>query len=155
MESTPARNVTKPLKCSRPTRKYKLFLCQLLVEVPGKFRHLIRISPRSSRSACKKANGFSHRLDLTAASVAYIIEPQWNPMMEEQALGRIHRMGQTKEVKTIRYQMRGSFEEVRNYIRLVLWEGTKLTIAARHCDPRIEERDCCRRLCYGAAAKPY
>jgi SNF2 family DNA or RNA helicase len=33
-------------------------------------------------------------------------------MMEEQALCRIHRLGQTKEVKTIRYRMRGSFEEV-------------------------------------------
>jgi hypothetical protein len=52
------------------------------------------------------------RLDLTAASVAYLLEPQWNPMMEEQALCRIHRLGQTKEVKTIRYRIKGSFEEV-------------------------------------------
>jgi hypothetical protein len=35
-------------------------------------------------------------------------------MMEEQALCRIHRLGQTKEVKTIRYRMKGSFEEVCN-----------------------------------------
>ncbi|KAG6999602.1 hypothetical protein G7Y79_00033g067900 [Physcia stellaris] len=35
-------------------------------------------------------------LDLTAASRAYIMEPQWNPMAEEQALDRIHRIGQTK-----------------------------------------------------------
>jgi SNF2 family DNA or RNA helicase len=53
-----------------------------------------------------------YRLDLTAASVAYLLEPQWNPMMEEQALCRIHRLGQHKEVKTIRYRMRNSFEEV-------------------------------------------
>ncbi|KAH8749034.1 hypothetical protein BGZ57DRAFT_755538, partial [Hyaloscypha finlandica] len=51
-------------------------------------------------------------LDLTAASVAYLLEPQWNPMLEEQALCRIHRLGQAKEVKTIRYRIRGSFEEV-------------------------------------------
>jgi SWI/SNF-related matrix-associated actin-dependent regulator of chromatin subfamily A3 len=51
-------------------------------------------------------------LDLTAASRAYLLEPQWNPMIEEQALSRIHRLGQTKEVKTIRYRVRGSFEEV-------------------------------------------
>ncbi|KAH9216234.1 putative SWI/SNF-related matrix-associated actin-dependent regulator of chromatin subfamily A member 3-like 3, partial [Leptodontidium sp. 2 PMI_412] len=54
------------------------------------------------------------RLDLTAASVAYLLEPQWNPMMEEQALCRIHRLGQTKEVKTIRYRVKGFFEEVCN-----------------------------------------
>jgi SWI/SNF-related matrix-associated actin-dependent regulator of chromatin subfamily A3 len=44
--------------------------------------------------------------------VAYLLEPQWNPMMEEQALCRIHRLGQKKEVKTIRYLILGSFEEV-------------------------------------------
>ena len=50
-------------------------------------------------------------LDLTAASRAYLMEPQWNPMMEEQALCRIYRIGQKKEVTTIRYRIRGSFEE--------------------------------------------
>ncbi|OCL00503.1 uncharacterized protein K441DRAFT_651441 [Cenococcum geophilum 1.58] len=50
-------------------------------------------------------------LDITAASCAYIMEPQWNPTVEEQALARIHRMGQTKEVTTVRFVMKGSFEE--------------------------------------------
>lgn len=50
-------------------------------------------------------------LDLTVASRAYIMEPQWNPMSESQALDRIHRLGQLKEVQTIRYIMRGSYEE--------------------------------------------
>ncbi|MCJ1252016.1 hypothetical protein MMC30_009254 [Trapelia coarctata] len=50
-------------------------------------------------------------LDLTAASRAYIMEPQWNPMSESQALDRIHRLGQQKEVETIRYVMRESYEE--------------------------------------------
>ena len=50
-------------------------------------------------------------LDLTAASRAYIMEPQWNPMSESQALDRVHRLGQVKEVVTIRYVMRRSFEE--------------------------------------------
>lgn len=33
-------------------------------------------------------------------------------MMEEQALCRIHRMGQKRDVTTIRYIMKNSFEEV-------------------------------------------
>jgi len=49
-------------------------------------------------------------LDLTAASKAYIMEPQWNPMSESQALDRIHRLGQQKEVETIRYVVRNSYE---------------------------------------------
>lgn len=35
-------------------------------------------------------------------------------MAEEQALSRIHRMGQTKAVKTVRYIMQDSIEEVSN-----------------------------------------
>ena len=52
------------------------------------------------------------RLDLTAASRAYLLEPHWNPMIEEQALCRVHRVGQKRTVTTIRYLMRNSFEEV-------------------------------------------
>ena len=51
-------------------------------------------------------------LDLTAASRAYILEPQWNPMSESQALDRIHRLGQQNAIKTIRYVMRDSWEEL-------------------------------------------
>ncbi|KAI0459294.1 SNF2 family N-terminal domain-containing protein [Xylaria acuta] len=50
-------------------------------------------------------------LTLTAASRAYLMEPHWNPTLEEQALARVHRMGQTKEVTTVRLYVRGSFEE--------------------------------------------
>ncbi|KAM3068187.1 hypothetical protein ACMFMG_011234 [Clarireedia jacksonii] len=51
-------------------------------------------------------------LDLTAGSRVYLLEPHWNPMIEEQALCRVHRVGQEREVTTIRYLMRDSFEEV-------------------------------------------
>ena len=57
-------------------------------------------------------------LNLTAASRAYIIEPQWNPMSESQALDRIHRLGQRKEVFTTRYLIRGTWEEVRDRISI-------------------------------------
>ncbi|KAF8860511.1 hypothetical protein BDZ45DRAFT_619499 [Acephala macrosclerotiorum] len=50
-------------------------------------------------------------LDLTAASRAYLMEPQWNPQMEEQALCRVYRLGQKRNVTTIRYRMLNSFEE--------------------------------------------
>lgn len=36
-----------------------------------------------------------------------------NPTLEDQALARIHRIGQTKEVTTVRFIVRDSFEEVR------------------------------------------
>ena len=51
-------------------------------------------------------------LDLTSGSRVYLLEPHWNPMIEEQALCRVHRVGQKRDVTTIRYLMRDSFEEV-------------------------------------------
>ncbi|OAL43119.1 hypothetical protein IQ07DRAFT_593302 [Pyrenochaeta sp. DS3sAY3a] len=50
-------------------------------------------------------------LDLTAASRLHLLEPQWNPSLEDQALARVHRLGQTRPVTTIRYVMENSFEE--------------------------------------------
>jgi SWI/SNF-related matrix-associated actin-dependent regulator of chromatin subfamily A3 len=52
------------------------------------------------------------RLDLTVASRVHLLEPQWNPMAEEQALDRVHRLGQTQEVIAIRYVVKDSIEEV-------------------------------------------
>ena len=51
-------------------------------------------------------------LDLTAASRVHLLEPQWNPAIEDQALARVHRMGQQRPVVAIRYMMKDSIEEV-------------------------------------------
>jgi hypothetical protein len=40
-----------------------------------------------------------------------------NPTIEEQALARIHRIGQKKEVTTIRFFVKDTFEEVGSLIR--------------------------------------
>jgi SWI/SNF-related matrix-associated actin-dependent regulator of chromatin subfamily A3 len=55
-------------------------------------------------------------LDLTVASRFYLLEPQWNPVSEEQAHSRVHRMGQKKPVVTVHYVMRES--NVENIIEL-------------------------------------
>jgi hypothetical protein len=40
------------------------------------------------------------------------MEPQWNPMVETQALDRVHRLGQARPVKTFRYIAKSTFDEV-------------------------------------------
>lgn len=40
-----------------------------------------------------------------------MMEPQWNPAAEAQAIDRIHRLGQKKPVICVRYIMANSFEE--------------------------------------------
>ncbi|KAH8746513.1 SNF2 family N-terminal domain-containing protein [Diaporthe sp. PMI_573] len=55
-------------------------------------------------------------LNLTAASRAYLMEPQWNPAIEEQALARVYRLGQTRPVVTVRFFVNETIEE---YVRQV------------------------------------
>ena len=50
-------------------------------------------------------------LDLTAADRAYLMEPQWNPTVEDQAFARVHRMGQQKPVTTVRFVIADSYEQ--------------------------------------------
>ncbi|KAH0907890.1 hypothetical protein HID58_039717 [Brassica napus] len=59
--------------------------------------------------ASLKASGAG--INLTAASRIYLFEPWWNPAVEEQAMDRIHRIGQKQEVKMIRMIARNSIEE--------------------------------------------
>ncbi|EME49631.1 hypothetical protein DOTSEDRAFT_68421 [Dothistroma septosporum NZE10] len=50
-------------------------------------------------------------LNLTAASRVVIVEPFWNPFVEEQAIDRVHRLNQTVDVKVFRLTIRNSVEE--------------------------------------------
>lgn len=49
-------------------------------------------------------------LNLTMASRVYLMEPFWNPAVENQATDRIHRLGQQKSVKLTRYIVKDSIE---------------------------------------------
>ncbi|KAI0444887.1 SNF2 family N-terminal domain-containing protein [Xylaria telfairii] len=50
-------------------------------------------------------------LTLTVANKVHIVEPQWNPSVEEQAIARALRMGQTREVTIIRYILENTVEQ--------------------------------------------
>lgn len=54
------------------------------------------------------------RLNLTKASRLHILEPQWNPSIEAQAIGRVFRLGQEKNVVITRYIVQNTVEEVRD-----------------------------------------
>jgi SNF2 family DNA or RNA helicase len=44
----------------------------------------------------------AYGLNLTVASNVVIMEPCWNPMVEEQAMARVHRIGQKHAVEVVR-----------------------------------------------------
>ncbi|KAF5178114.1 Dna repair protein rad5 [Thalictrum thalictroides] len=56
-----------------------------------------------------KASGAG--INLTVASRVYLLEPWWNPAVEEQAMDRVHRIGQKNDVKIVRLITRNSIEE--------------------------------------------
>lgn len=49
-------------------------------------------------------------LNLTSGRRVYIMEPYWNPAVENQAIDRVHRLGQQFPVQTIRFIMDKSIE---------------------------------------------
>ncbi|WQF87942.1 Putative helicase, Zinc finger, RING-type, Zinc finger, RING/FYVE/PHD-type [Colletotrichum destructivum] len=65
-------------------------------------------------------------IDLTAASFVHIMEPHWNPMVEAQAIARVHRIGQIRPVIATRYVTRNSIEE---YVRWI--QEDKLSLISR------------------------
>lgn len=56
-----------------------------------------------------RAGGFG--LNLVSACRAYLMEPYWNPAVENQGLDRVHRLGQRRPVLTTKFIMSLSIEE--------------------------------------------
>lgn len=56
-----------------------------------------------------KAGGVG--LNLTAADYVYIVDPWWNPAVEQQAIDRTHRIGQTKNIFAYRLICKDTIEE--------------------------------------------
>jgi len=50
-------------------------------------------------------------LNLTCATTVVLTEPWWNPAVEEQAIDRAHRIGQTRPVRVLRLAVRDTIEE--------------------------------------------
>jgi len=69
-----------------------------------------------------KAGGVG--LNLTEADYVYIVDPWWNPAVEQQAIDRVHRIGQTKRVFAYRMICKDTVEE-----KIVQLQNRKRAIA--------------------------
>lgn len=83
--STPASERKKKVEAFQSDPKIKVFLISL------------------------KAGGVG--LNLTAADYVFILDPWWNPAVEQQAIDRAHRIGQTKSVFYYKFITKNSIEE--------------------------------------------
>lgn len=70
-----------------------------------------------------KAGGVG--LNLTAADYVYIVDPWWNPAVEQQAIDRTHRIGQTKNIFAYRMICKDTVED-----KILLLQEKKRALAA-------------------------
>lgn len=63
-------------------------------------------------------------LNLTAAEVVYLVDPWWNPAVENQAIDRVHRIGQDKKVVAYRLVTPNTVEE-----KVLQLQATKSALA--------------------------
>jgi len=50
-------------------------------------------------------------INLTRANHCFMMDSWWNRALEDQAMDRLHRIGQTRDVRVIKFVMAASFEE--------------------------------------------
>ncbi|KIW49098.1 hypothetical protein PV05_10809 [Exophiala xenobiotica] len=134
MQSTKIRRLLGLLKADAHQHKYIVFsfftsMLDLIepflrenrirfVRYDGKMRndareaslHSLRTDPSTRVLLCSLRAG-SLGLNLTAASRVVILEPFWNPFVEEQAIDRVHRLNQTVDVKVFKLTVKGTVEE--------------------------------------------
>lgn len=81
-------------------------------------------------------------LNLTAANYVHIVEPQWNPSVEEQAIARALRMGQTREVTVLRYVVQRTVEQNITHLQKKKKSVAKFMFnvgAAEELDEKLED----------------
>jgi SNF2 family DNA or RNA helicase len=74
-----------------------------------------------------KAGGVG--LNITAATYVLIIDPWWNPFVEQQAVDRTHRIGQTKNVTVYKFITKDTIEE-----KMLNLQKTKLKLSESFID---------------------
>jgi len=61
-------------------------------------------------SFCFSSRAGAVGINLTQANRVFLMEPAFNPALEAQAIGRVHRLGQKREVQIVRLVISDSFE---------------------------------------------
>ena len=74
---------------------------------------LIEAAPANVLLLSMRSGGFSGAagLTLTAANHAFILDPAWNPALEDQAVARINRIGQKRPTTIWRLRVEGTVED--------------------------------------------
>jgi len=85
-----------------------------------------------------KAGGVG--LNLTSANKVFLVDPWWNPASEDQAVDRIHRLGQTRNVEIVRLVARDTIEQRIIELQLQKRELINAALAGKSREQIKEER---------------
>ncbi|GJE85785.1 SNF2 family DNA-dependent ATPase [Phanerochaete sordida] len=85
-----------------------------------------------------KAGGVG--LNLTAAQRVYLMDPYWNPAVENQAVDRIHRLGQTRPVTTVKLIIEKSIEDRLLAVQRKKTELANMTLSQNYTKAEILQR---------------
>lgn len=73
-----------------------------------------------------KAGGMG--LNLTRANHVFLMDPWWNPFIEQQAIDRAHRIGQKRPVYIYRFYMKYTIEDWMNQLKLIKIDRSNMVI---------------------------
>ena len=79
-----------------------------------------------------KAGGVG--ISMTSANYCILADPWWNPAMEDQAIGRLHRLGQNRPVHVLRFIMKDTVEEMVEEMHTIKRNMTKGTMDTTNRD---------------------
>lgn len=77
-------------------------------------------------------------LNLTVANHVFLMEPWWNPAFEHQAIDRVYRIGQKKEVQIVRFICTDTVETRIHFIQEEKMELASNTLTAGSIEKREE-----------------
>ncbi|KAI6523682.1 hypothetical protein MCOR05_009996 [Pyricularia oryzae] len=97
--------------------------------------HSLRNDPKTRILLCSLKCG-SLGLNLTAATRVVILEPFWNPFVEEQAIDRVHRLTQTVDVIVYKLTVGKSVEE-----RILELQNKKRMLAEQAIEGGMKKKD--------------
>jgi hypothetical protein len=86
-------------------------LAELAMSVIRPGGMVLAIKGINAAEKLRDAGPVLRRLNLTEADQCFLLDPWWNPAVEAQAIDRIHRLGQKRDVKVYRLVARDTVED--------------------------------------------
>lgn len=107
----------------------------------AKLKAFASATPDAPRVAVVSLKACGVGLNLVSASQVHLLDPWWNPTTEDQAMDRVHRIGQQATVRVFRYISRDTIEE-----RMLELQNRKRELAERAFERRRPEDQQAARL---------